>query len=64
MWAHLYRYKVNYAVKGFAGYMLYRDIANFQHVNSVRFMTFQEQAEMAQPAVMNLGLFLGLCAFI
>jgi hypothetical protein len=29
MWAHLYRYKVNYAVKGFAGYMVFRDIQHF-----------------------------------
>lgn len=64
MWTHLYRYKVNYAVKGFAGYMVYRDIQNFQHMNSVQFMTYQQQAALARPAALNLGVFLGLCAFI
>lgn len=36
---HLMKYKFNYAVKGFAAYMVYRDIAAYQHLQKRTFMS-------------------------
>ena len=36
---HLLKYKFNYAVKGFAAYVVYRDIANYNHLNQRTFLT-------------------------
>ena len=31
---HTYRYKFNYAIKGFAGYLVYRDISSYRQLKS------------------------------
>jgi hypothetical protein len=33
------KYKFNYAVKGFAAYVVYRDISNYNHMSQRTFMT-------------------------
>jgi hypothetical protein len=51
-------------VKGFAGYMVYRDVQNYRYMNNTSFLTFQMQSELLVKSSANLGMFLGLCAFI
>ena len=38
---HLLKYKFNYAVKGFAAYVVYRDIANYNYMSQRTFLTLQ-----------------------
>lgn len=38
--ARLWKYKFNLALKGAAGYMLYREIANYRNLNEKTVMTF------------------------
>lgn len=38
---HLMRYKFNYAIKGFAAYLMYRDFARYSHMRSTSFTTIQ-----------------------
>jgi hypothetical protein len=41
---HLNKYKLNYGVKAFFAYQVYRDLAHFNHVNSSSFLKTDEQA--------------------
>lgn len=40
---HLFKYKFNYAVKAFFVYQLYREVQNFRYVNSVSFLSTDQQ---------------------
>ena len=42
---HAMKYKFNYAVKGFAAYLVYRDFANYQHMKETSFMTMQSESK-------------------
>jgi len=37
----LWKYKANIAVKGFAAYMVYREVQNYRNLNEKTVMTFQ-----------------------
>ena len=37
---NLWKYKVNLAVKGFAAYMVYREVQNYRNLNEKTLMTF------------------------
>lgn len=40
---HLWRYKFNYAIKGFFVYALYSEIRHYNHLSSVSFMNVEQQ---------------------
>ena len=37
---HLYKYKFNYALKGFAAYLLYRDVQNYRYWNETAVLSY------------------------
>lgn len=40
---HLFKYKFNYAVKAFFAYQVYREIQNYRYINSVTFISTDQQ---------------------
>ncbi|CDW71683.1 UNKNOWN [Stylonychia lemnae] len=52
---HLNKYKFNYAVKGYLVYLLYREFANFQYQNSIKFMPANEQSLLLAKMGLNGG---------
>ena len=36
---HVYRFKFNYAIKGFAAYVIYRDVAEYRKMKETSFVT-------------------------
>lgn len=38
---HTMRYKFNYAIKGFAAYLMYRDIAQYRHMKATSYLSYQ-----------------------
>lgn len=61
---HMMRYKTNLAVKGFAAYLIYRDIAYRRTMHETSFVTLQQEGVMLATAAAHTGMFLGLCAMI
>jgi hypothetical protein len=61
---HTYRYKFNYAIKGFAGYLVYRDIATYRQFKSTEFVTIQQEGLFGVSIAFHTGLFFGICAII
>ena len=61
---HVNKFKVNYAVKGFAAYLVYRDVAQWQHMRSRAFLTYEAEAMQVGTTMAHTGLFLGICALI
>ena len=62
--ANLYKYKFNYAVKGFAAYLLYRDIQNYRYWNEKVILSYQMDGMMAGEIATKAGLFVALCGFL
>lgn len=58
------KYKFNYAVKGFAAYVVYSDISNYKHMSQRTFITLQKQQELFALGAIHAGFFFGLCALI
>ena len=61
---HVMKYKFNYAVKGFAAYIVYRDIAHYNYLSQRSFLTIQKSSELATTGAIHAGFFIGLCALI
>lgn len=61
---HLLRYKGNYAIKGFAAYLIYRDYALLTQLKATTYVTMQQEILIGGNAFLHTGVFLGLCAFI
>jgi len=61
---HLMRYKFNYAIKGFAAYLMYRDLARYSHMRSTSFTTIQQDAYMIGTFLFHAGVFTGVCLII
>ena len=61
---HLYRYKFNYALKGFAAYLLYRDIQNYRYWNDTVILTYAHRAQMGTEFALKGGLFVAICGFL
>lgn len=61
---HMMRYKFNYAIKGFAAYLVYRDIAQRRHMKKTTYVTVQQESMMMGSTFLHGGIFLGLCAII
>jgi hypothetical protein len=61
---HVFRYKVNYAIKGFAAYLIYRDVAQYRHLKATTFMTIPQELSFGVSAAFHSGLLLGICCLI
>lgn len=58
------KYKFNYAVKGFAAYLVYRDLANYQHMKETSFMTVQSESKQVAKIMTQSALLVGICCLI
>ena len=45
MGAHVFKFKFNYALKGFFAYQCYRDVQNYRYVNANTFISSDKQFE-------------------
>jgi hypothetical protein len=61
---HFMRYKFNYAVKGFALYLMYRDISQFRKMNNQSYVTIYGEIIFGAQLGFHTAMFAGLCAFI
>lgn len=61
---HALKYKFNYAVKGFAAYLVYRDFANYQHAKETRFLTIQDEGKQVAKIITQSAVFFGICSLI
>ena len=61
---HLYKYKFNYGVKGFAAYVIYRDVANHMYVQKREWLTLDKKYGAYSDMLVHSGIFMGLCLFI
>ena len=60
----VWKYKVNLAVKGFAGYMLYREVQNYRNLNEKTVMSIQQSFASFGSISMHAALFGGICLII
>ena len=60
----LWKYKFNYAVKGAAAYMLYREVQNHINLNQKTVMTIQQSFADFGSIGAHAALLGGLCMFI
>lgn len=61
---HLMRYKFNYAVKGFAAYLLYSDYQQYKHLSSIAIMSLESDAEFIVRITGKTVGFAALCMLI
>jgi hypothetical protein len=61
---HALKYKFNYAVKGFAAYLVYRDFANYQHMKETSFLTMQDESKQVAKIMAQSAVFFGICCMI
>lgn len=61
---HLWKFKGNYAVKGFAAYLIYSNVAQYRHMQSRAFMSWETEAMQIGSIGAHSALFVGLCALI
>ena len=62
--SHLYKYKANYALKGFAAYLLYRDVQNYRYWNEKVILTYQNYGQIGGEMAVKAGAFAALCALL
>ena len=62
--AKLWKYKFNYAVKGAAAYMLYREIQNYRNLNEKTVMTFQQSFASFGTIGASSALLVGVCGLL
>lgn len=61
---HLYKYKVNYLVKGFAGYIVFSDVQHLRHMRTQAFLSVQQEQQLYENIMLHSAFFAGLCLFI
>lgn len=61
---HLMKYKFNYGVKAFAAYIVYRDIAHYNHISSKAFLSYDQQAEIFLRTGAHSAILAALCLYI
>ena len=62
--AKLWKYKVNLAVKGAAGYMLYREVQQYRNLSEKTIMTFQQSFGSFGSIGAHTALFIGVCGLL
>ena len=62
--AKLWKYKFNYAVKGAAAYMLYREVKNYRNLSEKTVMTIQQSFGGMGSIGAHAALFAGICSLI
>lgn len=60
----VWKYKFNLAVKGFAAYMVYREVQNHRNLNEKTVMTFQQTFVNFGSIAATSALFVAVCGFI
>jgi len=61
---HMRCYGLNYAVKAFAGYLVYNEIQQYRHLHETTFVTIQQQANFTFKLASTSACFFGVCAMI
>ncbi len=61
---HLMKYKFNYAVKGFAAYLVYRSVADYRHHNQRMFLNLDQHGQFFLSIGASTALFGGICALM
>lgn len=61
---HLYKYKVNYLVKGFAGYIVYSDVQHLRHMRTQAFLTYNQEQQLYENIFLHSAFFAGLCLLL
>ena len=60
----LWRYKLNYAVKGFAAFMVYQEYENYRHMSNVAILTIQQDANFFVNVTGKAAAFGAVCCLI
>ena len=60
----MYKYKFNYALKGFAAYLLYREVQNFRYWNETAILTYPQMAQMGTSVAAKGGVLVVLCGLL
>lgn len=61
---HLYKFKFNYALKGFAAYMLYSEVQYYRHMQTQVFLSYQQEGQLSANVLARGAIFGGLCLLI
>lgn len=61
---HVYKFKGNYLVKGFAAYMVYSDIQHYRYMRTQAFLSYEQDAQLVAPIIVHSAFFAGLCLMI
>lgn len=64
MGRHLYRYKFNYAVKGFAAFLILQEYSQYKHMNSVAILSVQQDMKFFISVTGKAAAFGGICMLI
>ena len=60
----LWKYKFNLLVKGFAGYMVFREVQHYRNLQAKTVMTFEQGAVSFVNIGMTAGAFTAVCLLI
>jgi len=61
---HAFKYKFNYAVKGFASLLVFTSLAEYQHMKETRFLTMQDESKQVAKIITHSAVFFGICCLI
>lgn len=62
--SNLYKYKFSYALKGFAVYLIYRDVQNIRYWNEKVVLSYQNYGQMCSEVAVKAGGFAALCLLL
>ena len=62
--SQLWKYKFNYAVKGFAAYLVFREVQQYRNLKAKTVMTFNEGFESFAGIGFTAGVFSTVCLLI
>ena len=62
--SQLWKYKFNYAVKGFAAYLVFREVQQYRNLQAKTVMTFNESFESVLGIGAATGAFATVCLLI
>mmetsp|Transcript_19338 Transcript_19338/g.29643 ORF Transcript_19338/g.29643 Transcript_19338/m.29643 type:complete len:125 (-) Transcript_19338:31-405(-) len=62
--SQLWKYKFNYAVKGFLAFLVYQKYTNYQYMSSVSLLGPVQKLNLQIPIFVHAGIFAGACFVI
>jgi hypothetical protein len=61
---HVYKFKGNYLIKGFAAYIVLSDVQHYRYMRTQAFLSYQQEGQLLSNILLHSAFFGGLCMLI